>query len=49
MNQDLFQATSNDELLAMDDQIKVRKDEYEALAAEIKILQASKVFWLIVI
>ena len=38
INQDLFQTTTPDELLLLDEQIKLRKDEYETLATELKTL-----------
>lgn len=40
VNQDLFQTTTPEELLALDEKIKERKEEWEALAAEAKELQA---------
>jgi hypothetical protein len=41
VNQDLFPETSPDELNDLDDQIKERKDTYDALATSLKSLQGS--------
>jgi len=38
VNQDLFPETSPDELLKLDEQIKERKDNYDALATSLKQL-----------
>jgi len=40
VNQDLFQVTTQDELAALDDQIKDRKDTYDALVVDLKSVQA---------
>ncbi|TNV77411.1 hypothetical protein FGO68_gene16095 [Halteria grandinella] len=40
VNQDLFPTTSNDELLELDEQIKVRKDEFDVLNTDLKQLLA---------
>eukprot|EP00347_Sterkiella_histriomuscorum_P019760 403340394 len=40
INQDVFETTTNEELQKLDDQIKVRKDEYDLLIAEYKQLQS---------
>jgi hypothetical protein len=36
VNQDLFQATTNEELAELDEQIKTKKDEYDVLRTELK-------------
>lgn len=40
VNQELFNETTNDELRILDEQVKVRKDEYDILQTELKALQA---------
>ena len=40
VNQDVFQTTTPDELVELDEQIKERKDKYDLLATEVKSLQS---------